>query len=661
MALFGKREKETDVNGTPTFVKEPVTDESGAVLIAQKTTVGKEDVLKAIEALKKYKVGKKNLETRIIDDEKWYKLRHWEAIRKGNQNETPEPASAWLFNGILNKHADAMDNSPQPNVLPREQSDKESAQIISEILPVILERCEFEGTYSDNWWEKLKHGTSVYGVFWNKELENGLGDVEVKDIDLLNIFWQPGIKKIQSSRYLFIVDLVDDDILKAEYPQLKNISGDRTIEVAEYNYDDEVDVSDKSLVIDCYYKKKLLDGRTVVHLMKICGEELLFASENDDRYIDGYYEDGQYPVVFDTLFPEKGTPVGFGYVALCKDPQLYIDKLSGNILETSMIATKTRFLASQNCAINKKQLLDINEPIVEVAGQSLDDSRIKEINVKGVDGVYLNILQMKIDEMKETSANRDVSSGGVGGGVTSAAGISALQEAGSKSSRDMIAASYRNYAKVIEMVIERMRQFYDEVRTFRIINADYNVPGAESEKFVDFSNAMIKAQPVAPAYAGGEMMFRKPIFDIKIKAEKKNPFSQLTMNEMAKELYAAGAFNPQRAQEAMIMLDMMEFEGIDEVRAKIAQGQTLYSTLQTVATERDRLAQIVQMVTGKDMGIGGNMGGQGAPAPRGNAGGSTVASRAVDSQKAAMTPYGERLARRAVPDMETVESGAMPR
>ena len=59
----------------------------------------------------------------------------------------------------------------------------------------------------------------------------------------------------------------------------------------------------------------------------------------------GWYDDGMYPVVFDVLFPEKGTPVGFGYVAVCKDPQLYIDKLFGNILENAMQATKRRYLS----------------------------------------------------------------------------------------------------------------------------------------------------------------------------------------------------------------------------------------------------------------------------------------------------------------------------
>ena len=43
--------------------------------------IGDEDVAKAISTLQKYKDGKANLEERVIQDEQWWKLRHWEVIR----------------------------------------------------------------------------------------------------------------------------------------------------------------------------------------------------------------------------------------------------------------------------------------------------------------------------------------------------------------------------------------------------------------------------------------------------------------------------------------------------------------------------------------------------------------------------------------------------
>lgn len=664
MALFDKKEAgRQSPTGTPGISRDPLGPDprmTAALLGADPNLrredlhrIGKEEIGKAIETLTLYKQGKTNLEQRIVEDELWWELRHWEVIR--NQKKPgPEPSSAWLFNSILNKHADAMDNYPEPVVLPRERDDEASARMLSQVLPVIFEYNDFEQTYSDNWWEKLKHGTAAYGVFWNSQKENGLGDIDIREIDLLKLFWEPGITDIQKSRNLFIVDLVDEDLLDQQYPEHKGHMGGNVIDVKQYIYDDTVDTEGKSVVVDWYYKITSPSGRTVLHYAKFVGDTLLYASENDPAYQDtGWYDDGLYPVVLDVLFPEKGTPVGFGYVAICKDPQLYIDKLSANILETSMMATKKRFFASTSTAINKEQFLDWAQPIVEVEGE-LDERRLQEIKISPPDAVYTNILQMKIEEMKDTAANRDVNSGSAGSGVTAAAAIAALQEAGNKASRDMISASYRAHVAINTMAINRMGQFYDETRTFRITGAS---PGGY--QFVDVNNAGLREQEVGMA-ADGTPLFRKPIFDLKIKAQKKNPFSRMEQNERAKELYAAGFFNPERAQEAMGALEMMEFEGIDKVRERVQQGQTLLNICQQMSQQMDQMALLLQYLTGEDMGVAAPQAAQGGSSSPGgrvsvpSAGsGADSLARATMQAQTPMTGYGERLAKRSTPNMDT--------
>ncbi|MFR6394447.1 MAG: hypothetical protein ACLUNQ_04525 [Oscillospiraceae bacterium] len=42
----------------------------------------------------------------------------------------------------------------------------------------------------------------------------------------------------------------------------------------------------------------------------------------------GWYDHGKYPFVFDVLFPEEGTPCGYGYIDLCKSPQKQIDLMN---------------------------------------------------------------------------------------------------------------------------------------------------------------------------------------------------------------------------------------------------------------------------------------------------------------------------------------------
>ena len=640
--------------GIPGIVPEEqdMAPEMAAMLLQrteQTPTITDRDVERGIDLLSKYKDGKGNLENRIVNDELWWELRHWEGIGQSKAKRVdksgkevtstppePKPSSAWLFNTIQNKHADAMDNYPEPVVLPRERSDEQSAKTLSQILPVVQEYNHFEQVYSDNWWEKLKHGTAVYGIFWDPKKDNGLGDIEIRDIDLLKLFWEPGITDIQKSRNLFIVDLVDNDLLDSEYPQLKGKQKGKVVDVKEYIYDDNVDTSDKSVVVDWYYKVKTPDGRTALHYIKFVGSTLLYASENDPEYRErGFYDHGMYPVVLDVMYPEKGTPIGFGYVAICKDPQLYIDKLSANILENAMMATKKRFFVSDTTSINEQEFLDWNRPLVHVNGP-LDDGRIQEIVTQPLSDIYVTVAQMKIEEMKDTAANRDVNSGGTTN-VTAAAAIAALQEAGNKASRDMIAASYRAYTQINTLCVELMRQFYDLSRSFRITGE-----GSEYQ-FIDFDNTGLQDQ-VTGLDTMGNPMFRRPVFDLKIKAQKKNPFSRMEQNERAKELYAMGFFAPENAQASLIALDMMDFEGIQTVKEKVMQGQTLLNMVMQMSQQLAAITGVLMPQEETQAGGGTNA------AESGGGGGNGLASGIMEAQTP-MTGYGQALAKRSTPSV----------
>lgn len=610
--------------------------------------ITEDDIAEATKTLQEYKAGKANLENRVVEDEKWYKMQHWDLINAGKKEEEKQyqrvqSTSAWLFNALANKHADAMDNYPEPVVLPREQSDEQSAKTLSQVLPVVMEYNRFRRTYNNNTWEKLKHGTAVYGVFWDSKKMNGLGDIDITELDMLNIFWEPGIMDIQKSRNIFIVEVVDTDIIKAEYPDA-NLQGNGVVNVTKYLYDENIDISKKSMIVDWYYKRRTDDGRTLLHYCKFVNNSILYASENDPQYRDtGYYHHGKYPVIFDVLFPEKGMPTGFGFIALCKNPQIFIDKLNSNILESSIMGTKKRFFASNSTNINEQELLDWSKPIIHVEGD-LDERRIRELEIRPVDSIYESVLQQKIEEMKETASNRDVTSGGSTSGITAASAIAALQEAGNKQSRDLIAASYDYFTDMGYLVIELMRQFYDEPRTFRITN---QVGGGYG--FTSMSNQIIGPQQTG-MLPSGEMTYRLPVFDLKIKAQRKNPFSRMEENERAKELYAMGFFAPENAQASLLALEMMDFEGKEKIMEQVAQGQTLFNMLQ-------QAMQTIGMLTGQmEMAQAAaeqpSAGGGQEPQQQSTAGGADEGQNGeIMESQAPRMPYAQRLAKRSRPNM----------
>ena len=584
----------------------PAAAMDGFKALAQ--VIGREQIHEARLTLQRYKEGKANLEQKIIESEQWYKLRNWECMRKGTSNQV-EPVSGWLFNSIANKHADAMDNYPSPNILPREEGDKPEAEMLTSIIPVILEQNNFEQVYDTEVDDKLKGGTGVYGVFWDASKLNGLGDIAIEDEDILSLFWEPGITDIQKSRNFFHVALEENEVLIGQYPQLQGKLGSSALDLSKYMYDDKVDTSTKSAVIDWYYKKRQ-GAKTVLHYCKFVNDEVLFATENEpEKYPNGWYDHGMYPYVFDPLFRMKGTPCGFGYVDVGKSAQEYIDRGNQAIMMNMLANAKPRHFIRTDGAVNEEEYADMSKDFVHVDGNLGQDS-ILPIQGKPLNNVYVQVIKDKIDELKETTGNRDVSTGGTTSGATAASAIAAMQEAGSKLSRDNNKASYRAFRQVCLMVIELIRQFYDMPRCFRIMGEN----GAA--RFVEYSNAGIQPQPQG-IEMGVDMGYRLPLFDIEITASKQSPYSRMSQNELALQFYSAGFFFPQNADAALAALDMMDFDRKEFIMQKIAQNGGMYQQMLMMQQQMLMLAQMVDQAKGTNLaeGIAAGITGGAAPAP----------------------------------------------
>ena len=558
-----------------------------------KPPIGAEEVARAEQILQKYKVGKAALDQRLVDNELWFRMGHWKNYQNPMMEGKPQPSSGWLFNSIANKHADAMDNYPAPNVLPRAPDDEQTARVLSSVLPVVLEQADYEQVYSDTWWRKLKQGTGVKGVFWDPEQRGGVGEITVRPMNLLMLYWEPGVDDIQASPNFFSLSLEDTDQLTERWPQLEGHSTS-ALEVPHYLHDGGLDTNGKSVVVDWYYKKRNAEGRRVLHYCKFCNGVVLYASENDPEYDGrGFYDHGQYPFVFDPLFVEEDSPAGFGYIDVMKECQTAIDRMNHAMDENVLLSSKQRYVLSDAAGVNEEELADFSRDIVHVVGRLGDDS-FRPLQTTGLQGNSLSYRNSRIEELKEISGNRDMTQGGTAGGVTAASAIAALQEAGSKLSRDMLKSAYRAFAKECYLIIDLMRQFYDEERIFRIIGE------TGRSEFVHFSGAALRAQAL-PGVGGVELGSREPVFDIVVSAEKKSTFSRLSQNETAKECYQLGFFAPRNADAALAALEMMDFEGIEKVRQRVRQNGTLAQRLEQLQS------QLVQLKQGPLSGPGENL------------------------------------------------------
>ena len=561
------------------------TDEAPAqaetpIEMAVEQPIGKEQIEEANQILLKYQQGKKFLDQRIVNNENWYKVRYGAV---GNGSDVGSK-SAWLFNAIANKHAEAMDNYPRPNILPREEGDQQEAKILSSIIPVILDQAEFEQTYSDEQMYKLKSGTGVYGVFWDGSKLNGLGDVAINKIDLLNVYWEPGITDIQRSPHLFYVYKVDNDQLEAQYPQLAGKLSTETITVTDYQHDDSVDNSNKSAVVDWYYKRQY-GTRTVLHYCKYVNNVVLYSSENEEATRErGFYDHGKYPFVFDTLYKVEDSPAGFGFIDIGKYPQEDIDLGNQAMMENLLQGCRPRYFERIDGSINEEEFADWRKRIVHVDGNLGEDS-VRTVDIFPLSGVYVDVLNGKIDELKETTGNRDINSGGTTGGVTAASGIAAMQEAGAKLTRDNNKASYRAFRQVVLLVIELIRQFYDISRQFRIIGEK----GAA--EFVDYNNSGIAPQQ-------NEDGIRVPLFDVEVTAEKASPYSRMANNELMLDFWNRGFFSPQMADQALLCLKMMDIDNKDQLIQEISQNAQMLQQMMMLAQMVDEAHGTTEVTEG---------------------------------------------------------------
>ena len=565
--------------------------------------------------LQKYKAGKQSLERRVIAAENWWKLRNrFEEDKRPGASSAGDfrAVSGWLHNVIVSKHADAMEAYPEPVILPREPDDRAEAELLSAVVPCILEQNAFERTWSDAMWQKLKTGTAAYRVGWNPDKLGGLGDISIERVDLLNLFWEPGIADIQRSKFVFFTHLEDNDELEEEFPQLRGRLRGNPFTATRFLYDDAVSLDGKSTVVEAYYRRKRA-GRTVLHYVKYVGDTVLYSTEEDTPQASpfrgkcpvrtlgdggaklgqvpssdpaalsvslsldsspeggakneapGLYAHGRYPFVLDPLFPVEGSPCGYGFVDLCHNNQTAIDLMRSAIIKNTVVGATPRYFQRIDGSVNEEEFADLGRALVHVSGNLGEDS-LRQIGFSPLSGVYMDVLNSSIQELRETSGNTETSTGNISSGVTAASAIAALQEASGKGSRDSTRSSYIAYARIVELCIELIRQFYGLPRSFRIAGR------AGAEEYIRFSNAGLcpRPQPFGAAL---------PVFDVKVSAQKRNAYSRLSQNELAMELYRMGIFDEGKEQEALSCLRMMEFDGRDELIGRITASMGLREKL----------------------------------------------------------------------------------
>lgn len=480
-------------------------------------------------------------------NESFWQAQHWKGVGRQEPGE-PQPVTPVIFSTLENMLADIMDNYPSPTVLGEEKGDENIARKLGKYLEYVLKRRGYKRVYRDKCRELLKKGMCIQEVYWDSELYGGLGDVNIKNIDIDSFLWDDSVSDLQLGRACFKYYFYPKQWFEDRYPQaVPHFKNESYVREGKRNlYDEEY------MLIEYWYKtydKEL--GRECVHMARLAGHTLLEASEKE--FPKGIYAHGKYPFIVERLYPIGGKITGLSVIDIFKNLQIYADKLDQIIVKNALMSGKVKLLVNRNAEVDENALCDWNTEVVR--GDRIDDSSVRWFQPSPLNPAVMAHYNNKLSAIKEESGQNMFSRGESGGGITAASAIMALQEAGSKRSRLIIDDLYDGFEELMRMIIDVICENYTESRMFRIDGQDEVLSGS----------MLLKEQ-----YGGG---VRGIDFDISIHVQKQTPYRTLYQNELALELLRSGILMPIEA------LEMMEFEGrekaMEQVRAREEQIESV--------------------------------------------------------------------------------------
>lgn len=592
--------------------------------------------------LGKYKAAKNSVERRAIAAENWWKLRNKaEAEKYTNGLAGFNAKSGWLHNVIVAKHADATEAFPEPNILAREPNDVKEAGMLSKIVPVVLDANHFEEVYSDCAWQKLKTGTAIYKVYWDADKLNGLGDIAVQRVNVLNVFWEPGITDIQDSKYFFHTAFVDNEVLESAYPQLVGKLKGTAFVPSDFQTDDNVPKDGKSVVIDVYYKKRE-DGKTVLHYCKYVGNEILYSTENDGVLPHSIEPPTALAMTQPGSMPLTGVQEAAGRVQEETNAQMTetLPTEESGIMPPSIQTDGLNTMPTQVQPIQEpvhRGLYDhglypfVFDPLFPVEGSpcgygyidlcqnsqmqiDLMQTAFLKNTMVGAMPRYFSRIDGSINEDEFLDLNNPIVhvNGNLGQDSMKLIDHKALngnylnmrtsiinelrETSGNTEASNGVISSGVTAASAIAALQEASgKGSRDSSRSsYRAYSRIVNLCIELIRQFYDIPRQFrITGQLGAETFVrysnenlklqteqnGNVMLARLPEFDIKVSPAKRSSYSRITQNEMAIQFYNLGFFNPNMTDQALACCSMMDFDNKDTVMQMINYNGTMYQKL----------------------------------------------------------------------------------
>ncbi|MFW9968629.1 MAG: hypothetical protein ACFFDF_00415 [Candidatus Odinarchaeota archaeon] len=279
---------------------------------------------------------------------------------KETRKKRPNSVDNFIFPAVMNLHANITVSTPEVNIEPTSDNDKEIADKLT-----YMSRYN-DGVHRNNFralWKKMvlpfiAYGPIIGAVLWDDEWMGGtgpnrwIGDVRILNIDRRYIYFDPAVieleERLQECSFINRKFRKKLSYLKKSYPDKKLTSDNNDMELQDEGMDPEqvwlieswhrgkpkfvpnearkefIRLSQKAKDEGDDFKAKdymsmangTLEG---VHCAYVANNVLL-------EYQPYKYEDGLYPFVYKTCYYDENTQHGFGEIRNIVTPQLMHNK-----------------------------------------------------------------------------------------------------------------------------------------------------------------------------------------------------------------------------------------------------------------------------------------------------------------------------------------------
>ena len=484
-----------------------------------------------------------------------------------------------LKSTINNVVADQMLSMPEAKLLPETAAMQVAADDLQDMVHFVMYCAnDYEQVHYRRCEDFYATGTAVTQVAWDPDANYGKGEIALIRWPLEAFLWDPTAEYIQDCRAVMKVSWHPISWYREHYPDAwkyvgcdeqshNNVGMTQGQEDAEHSGDEK-----RALLIEYWWREyDAASRRYKVSVAFAAGNALL-------DYQKDVYDHGMYPFVIDVHDHIEGSLAGEGLVHELAPMMRYINRYAAYIDMNLRMASKGRLLVRRQSGIDREQLADWENDIIE--GDVIGPDAVQWLQNSPFNSMVNQMMMQLETDLKQDSGANQFTRGETTGGIVSGKAINSLIQAGGK------VASMRteqlNYGskEIVEQIVWLMAQFYDAKRVIMITG---RIESADLDRQILFGKKK-KGGVVSP-----------PPYTVQVEISSKDPQRIANQNQMFMEAYTMSA-QAQQFFPLSALFQILNLDGKDRILPVIQANETYQQQMQALQQQVEQMGQQMQQM-----------------------------------------------------------------